>query len=120
MGEDFLRRRNDRFIRQRDARFMQLIERDLFTALPPETITTTIGWVLAAVEPANELWCHKAQAGTGLRFFKGDQLAIEVAAADAASLVELYGSETPLVAEVVEVDSEEGLAFLRVRSANEA
>ena len=118
MGEDFLRRRNDRFVRQRDASFIKLFEPDLFAALPPETIATVYGSVLCAIDAANELWTPELDPAKPIRFFSGDQLAVEIVGPSATHLFRNYGnSAAPLLAQVVEIDAEEGIARLRVRCA---
>lgn len=118
MGEDFLRRRNDRFVRQRDASFITLFEPDLFAALPPETIATVYGSVLCAIDAVNELWTPELEAAKPIHFFSGDQPAVEIVGPAAAQLFRNYRkSAAPLLAQVVEIDAEEGIARLRVRCA---
>jgi hypothetical protein len=117
MGEDFLKRRNDRFIRQRDAYFVALVEPDLFSELAPITTATIYGAILNAV-PANcELWTPEINAGGPIRFYNGDEPAVEVEGAAAEHLSREYGNiGAPLVAQVVDSDLDEGIVRLRVRS----
>ena len=125
MGEDFLRRRNDRFRRQRDECFRDQLGRDLFTDCPPETTTSVCGSVVneSAVTPKGELWapCPATDSTGPVQFFCGGVRAVEVAG-DAADYLrrEYGGSGTPVLGQVVQLVAEHGLAVLRVGSAEVA
>ncbi|MDI3290719.1 hypothetical protein [Polyangium sp. 15x6] len=122
MGEDFLRRRNDRFRRQRDDCFREHLGRDLFTDCPPETTTSVCGSVVneSVVSPKGELWapCPAADGKGPVRFFCGGVVALEVAGDQADYLRREYGgSGTPLLGQVVQIVAEHRLAELRVGRA---
>ena len=78
MGEDFLRRRNDRFVRQRDACFRMLLERNLFSMIPPPITTTVYGSILQTVAANTELWCPELELGHPIRFYRGQEPSVEV------------------------------------------
>ena len=117
MGEDFLRRRNDRFVRQRDAALGRLTERNLFSTVPPTATTAVHGFVLHPVVTGMELWSVQLGADRPIHFYRGAELCVEVTGTAAESLMRAFASSgAELLAEVIELDVLEGIAELQVRS----
>jgi len=117
MGEDFLRRRNDRFVRRRDACLGTLLERDLFSMIPAAVTTTVYGSILHEVATNTPLWSPELEAGRSVRFYSGPVPTVEVCGPAAEALARTFGAcGAELVAEVIETDSLEGIAMLHVRS----
>lgn len=117
MGEDFLRRRNDRFIRQRDARFVEEIGPDLFSACLPDAVVNVCGTALGDVSSGDELWASEVNPTGPVNFYRGNLPAVGLdgPAADHVR-AEHDGRAAPLVAQVVHVERDYGLVTLRVRS----
>ena len=117
MGEDFLRRRNRRFMRQRDAYFWAQLEPDLFSACPPQTVIDLCGTALRDVDVMQELWAPPVDNWGPIQFFSGDVPVVQLDTAAANYLrSEQCDSLAPVVAQVVQVERDHRLVMLRVGS----
>lgn len=117
MGEDFLRRRNDRFIRQRDARFAEEMGPDLFSACRPDAVVNACGTALGDVNSGDELWAPEVDPSGPVNFYRGNLPAVRLdgPAADHVR-AECVAGAAPVVAQVVQVERDHGLVTLRIRS----
>ena len=117
MGIDFLRRRNDRFLRQRDARFVELIKPDLFSACVPSTVVNVCGTALCDLDSHQELWAPVVAATGPIDFYRGDVAAVRLHGGPADHVRSQRGTrDAPVVARIVHVEREHGLVLLRVGS----
>lgn len=117
MGEDFMRRRNDRFIQQRDARFVEELRPDLFSTCAPSTVVNVCGIALGELCDEQELWTPEVSAAGPICFYSGDVpvVMLEGHAADHVR-AEHRNRHAPVVAQVVQVERDHGLVTLRVGS----
>ncbi len=117
MGEDFMRRRNDRFRRQRDARFAAQISPDLFSTCAPTTVVSVCGTALDDVCDNQELWTPEIGSAGPICFYRGDVPAVRLDGHAADHVRSGNGDRhTPMVAQVVEVERDHGLVTIRVGS----
>lgn len=120
MGQDFIRRRSDRFRRLRDENFTRLVEPNLFSETNPRCVTAVPGMVLpqAAVSSGDHLWAETDGAAERIRFFRGDTPVVEVSADAALALgASLESGGGMLIGLVTEVDEQNALATLRLCDA---
>lgn len=120
MGEDFLRRKNDRCQRLADARFMELREPGLFYGVRPEARPEVYALLRpgAVLEIDSELWAPSINPDGSITFRLGQEPVADVAASDAKAL----GNEARanLVAYVAELDRDAGVVALRVQVLGKA
>ena len=115
MGQDFLRRKNDGFIRQRDKRFADQTERDLLGAIPPEMVVNLCGTAVGPVTVAEELWTPEVTPDGPIEFYRGDSLAVRLDGPAAAHLREQCAeAHVQVVARVVELDQDHGVVELNI------
>lgn len=109
MGEDFLRKKDDRFRRHRDAHFSaELQSGDLFSAVAPECVRSfEADLTLADLKEGETLWQPDGEDG---RFYRGVQVAARVDADVLSEASIAPGS----VARVAEVDRDLGLVVIEV------
>lgn len=114
MGEDFLRRKSESFVRRRDAYFVELVEPDLFAATHAREQTEVVGQVAAgiALELGDELWSPPSAKSESVRFFRGDREAVICDGLSAEHLRSEDGQEAGFIARVLEVAPDDGLAVL--------
>lgn len=117
MGEDFIRRRNDRFRRLRDERFRKLVEDDLFSNADPQCVTDVPGTVLpeSDVAPGERVWGQPDHDRRAIRFYRGDTPVVEVSERTAETL--LGGRDAvagTLVGVVTAVDTANAIATMRL------
>ena len=114
MGEDFLRRKNERFVRLRDAYFERIIERDLFSDHHAAERTELIGRSSKASELAvgDELWADMTDSGSDAQFFRGDQEAVICNGRSADHLRQQASTNGIVIAKVAEIDPEDGFVVL--------
>ncbi|MCC7536891.1 MAG: hypothetical protein IT379_11790 [Deltaproteobacteria bacterium] len=117
MGEDFVKRRNDRFVRHREACFAAQSSPDLFSAVPPEAVVTVLATAIAEVQECRELWTPNVNAPGPIDFYDGDIAVVRVEGADADHL-RARDDDAPMVAQVLQVDREHGLVELKVTSTS--
>jgi hypothetical protein len=122
MGQDFIRRRNDRFRRLRDEGFRKLTEADLFSQASPQCVTNVAGTVLpqSEVSPGDRVWGDADREGRAITFFRGDTPVVEVPAAAADALLadhELHRGT--LVGIVTSVDASNQIAVMRLCDVTE-
>jgi hypothetical protein len=117
MGEDFFRGRNDRFIRQRDARFIEQLIPDLFSACVPSTVMNVCGTALREVDNDDELWTPEVNVSGPICFYRGGEPAVRLDGPAADHVRSEHGDRhVPIVAQVVQVERDHGLVTLRVGS----
>lgn len=117
MGEDFIRRRNDRFLRLRDVRFARLVERDLFSGADPQCVTDVPGTVLpdSAVSPGERVWGQADRDGESITFYRGDTPVVRVSEPTAEGLLAGFDRDAEtLVGVVTEVDTANAIAIMRL------
>lgn len=116
MGEDFIRRRNDRFRRLRDGHFTKLMEEDLFSAADPRCITDVPGTVLpeSSVTPGERLWGETDCARRAITFYRGDTPVVEISERTAETLLVRDSDHRTLVGVVTTVDPANAIATLRL------
>ena len=115
MGQDFLRRKNDRFVRQRDQRFAEQTCDDLLAAIPPEMVVNLCGRAVGPVMLAQELWTPEVTAEGPIQFYSGEQPAVCLDGAAAKHLREqCAASHSQVVARVVDVEQNHGLVTLTI------
>lgn len=123
MGQDFIRRRNDRFRRQRDEGFRKLTEADLFSQASLECLTDVPGTVLpeAGLCPGDRVWGDADGEGHPIMFFRGDKPVVQVpAAAAGALLADSALHRGTLVGIVTTVDASNEVAVMRICEVTEA
>lgn len=108
MGEDFIKRRNANFRRQRDEQLAaQLRSNELFDLCKPFSTTTIPGAVvLPSLTDGAELWL-----GENGVFFSGGNAAVRIPASVAADLTR--SGAGPIFARV-EAVADDDVAFLRI------
>lgn len=117
MGEDFLRKRNSSFKRQRDECFKVQFASDLFTSCTPETSTDLCGTMVAgaSMTATSEVWVSELPAHGPIRFFCGGAPVVDLDGDEADHLRREYGtSGAPIVGKITQVFADEGLAVIRV------
>lgn len=115
MGQDFLRKKNDRFMRQRDQRFAAQTSDDLLAAIPPEMVVNLCGRAVGPVMIAQELWTPEVSSDGPIEFYCGEQPAVRLEGAAAAHLREQCAeSHSQVVAQVVDLEKDHGLVTLKI------
>lgn len=115
MGQDFIRRKNDRFVRQRDAYFAEQTASDLFSDLSPEMIVSLCGTAVGPVTLAQELWTPAFTAGGPIEFFCGDDPKVRLEGTAADLLRAQYAQpHSSVVAQVVEVEEDHGIVKIKI------
>lgn len=113
MGENFLKRKNDRFLRQRDQRFNEYLAPDLFSLCPTETEVTLLASVREEACVADELWAPAVELLGPIEFYCGDVVVARIDGAEADLLRQEYGNRgAPVIARIVEL--EDGIARLKI------
>lgn len=117
MGEDFLRRRNDRFRRLRDEYFTKLVEEDLFSNADPQCITEVPGTVLpeSVVAPGERVWGQPDRDHHAITFYRGDTPVVQVSERTAETLLGGRDADAgTLVGVVTAVDAANAIATMRL------
>ncbi len=117
MGEDFIRRRNDRFQRLRDERFRKLVEEDLFSNADPQCVTDVPGTVLpeSDLAPGERVWGQPDHDRHAITFFRGDTPVVEVSERTVESFLSgREGDASTLVGVVTAVDTANAIATMRL------
>jgi hypothetical protein len=115
MGQDFIRRKNDRFVRQRDAYFAEQTASDLFSTMSPEMVVSLCGTAVGPVIVAQELWTPELTAGGPIEFYCGENPAVRLEGAAADHLrSQCAQPHSSMVAQVVEVEQDHGIVFLKI------
>ncbi|HRI65765.1 MAG TPA: hypothetical protein PK156_16075 [Polyangium sp.] len=113
MGENFLKRKNDRFIRQRDQRFNEYLAPDLFSLCPTESEITLLASVHEGACVADELWAPTIDLADPIELYCGDRLVARIDGTEADLLRQEFGNRgVPVIAKIVELD--EGIAHLKI------
>ena len=109
MGEDFLRRKNETFVRRRDAHFEQIIEPDLFSDTHAQERIEVIGRVANGIElvAGDELWAPDTSSAKEVRLFRGDQEAVICQGPDAQHLSEEATTGGTMIAKIMEVEPDD-------------
>jgi hypothetical protein len=114
VGEDFLRKKTEQFVRRRGVDFMRLIDRHLFSGAPAREATETTG-SLSSPKPlptGTKLW-SKVEGDGSVSFFAGRDRCVTVPETRARELRPLIEAGTS-VNEVVIVDSALGQVRIRL------
>jgi hypothetical protein len=121
MGEDFLRRKNDRFRRQRDEHFAEQNRPDLFSASDPELHISVCGTSLIPLEEGRLLWAADlGVAGQPLDLLSEMGVAAaRISPADADRLRQDPGESGAAAALVVTVDADYEIVELRIRRSGD-
>jgi hypothetical protein len=116
MGEDFLRRKNESFIRYRDDVFKSAIEPDLFSDASATECVRIVGTIPEGATPAvgDELWAQRLNHP--LEFRHGVEPA---AVCDGPDCSALASASLSFIARVEDVQPEDRLVVLRVRCLTE-
>ena len=109
MGEDFLRRKNETFVRRRDAHFERIIEPDLFSDTHAQERIEVIGRVANGIElvAGDELWASDTSSAKEVRLFRGDQEAVICQGPAAQHLSEEVTTGGTMIAKIMEVEPDD-------------
>lgn len=115
MGQDFLRRKNDRFVRQRDKRFAAQTSDDLLAMIPPEMVVNLCGRAVGPVMLAQELWTPEVNNEGPIEFYCGELPAVRLEGAAATHLRDQCAEpHSQIVARVVDLEQDHGLVTLKI------
>jgi hypothetical protein len=118
VGEDFIRKKNEQFVRLRAADFTRLIERHLFSGARAREATETTGALRAPQPPpvGAKVWPRLEDDGS-VSFFSGSDLCAtvpEMRARELRPLVEMGRT----INEIVNIDSALGQVRIRLTPTN--
>ncbi len=115
VGQDFLRRKNDRFVRQRDQRFAEQTCDDLLAVIPPAMVVSLCGTAVGPVTLAQELWTPEVTGDGPIEFYYGEQRAVRLDGAAAKHLRDQCAdSHSQVVAQVVDLEHDHGLVTIKI------
>lgn len=115
MGEDFLRRKNESFVRRRDAHFERLVEPDLFSESDAHEHIEVMGRIVEGtrLSAGDELWAPAVPTAEPVPFFYGDRPALVCDGPAAEHLRdEAARAHGGIIAKVVELAAGDGLAVI--------
>src|SRR4051812_9534092 len=98
MGEDFLRRRSDRFVRRRDAQFAEELGPDLLSACTPNVSVGVCGTALGHVRLGSELWAPAIGPSGPIQFYEGASPAVRLDGPPAEHVRRGFAGGAPVVA----------------------
>jgi hypothetical protein len=104
VGEDFLRKKTEQFVRLRGVEFARLIGRHLFSSVAPREAVETIGSLVSPITPPSgtKLWSRNEEDGS-ISFFAGRERCISVPTVRAQDLRDLV-SAGKSVGEIVDIN----------------
>jgi hypothetical protein len=115
MGEDFLRRKNESFVRRRDAHFRRLVEPDLFSESDAHQHIEVVGRIVHGTQlsAGDELWAPDVPTSDPVPFFRGDRVALVCDGPAAEHLRdEAAGARGGIIAKVAELAPVDHLAVI--------
>jgi len=114
MGEDFLRKKTDQFIRLRNRGYERLIKRNLFSSSPAQEAIEMTGSLCASNPPptGTRVWAQIEEDGS-VCFFAGPEACVRVPEARARDLRPLIERGT-IIGEILASDPEFGHIRLRL------
>lgn len=120
MGEEFLKKRSDRFRHLRDERFKKLTEKDLFSHSGVICTTDVPGTVLpqSTVAEGERVWGEARPGGRSITFYRGETPVVRVSEHTAEMLLAGPGVDAEtFVGVVTSVDPSNAIAIMRLCDA---
>jgi len=115
VGENFLRRKSESFVRRRDAHFQRLVEPDLFSESYAHEHIEVVGRIVHGSElsAGDELWAPDVPSSKPVPFFHGDRVALICEGPAAEHLRnEAARARGGVIAKVAELAAGDGLAVI--------
>jgi hypothetical protein len=113
MGEDFLRKQSDRFVRTRNRGFSRLVEQNIFTGNPVNASLETTGTQCGEPQPPGTRVLPHVHSDGSVAFYRGDLECARVPQSRAKELNDLVRGGT-VVGVVVSTDPDLGHVRLRL------